>query len=297
MIISQKTIEKLRSLINEETERRSGPQLVAFFNNYGFTDSYGAGFPSRWMYTESKLGQLNGKPELDKCIKDLFAPVNFVSRFTELDNLIADFNQYLSFDGGQDVRQGATIDLLKAKIVDIDNEKSKEAQINEIEFLKAEFNDISISSLPIDSCLVPYLEARITEIRQCLSVKASLSAIFLIGSTLEGVLFGVASKHPDVYNRAYSTPKNAKTGKPRNFSDWTLNNLIDVSCEVGFLKEDVEKFSHALRDFRNYIHPYQQMSIGFQPDEHTARICFQVLKTALHQIEQKSNHSLSDTSI
>lgn len=30
MIISQKTIEKLRSLINEETEYRSGPKLVAF---------------------------------------------------------------------------------------------------------------------------------------------------------------------------------------------------------------------------------------------------------------------------
>ena len=55
MIISQKTIEKLRLLINEETEKRSGPKLVTFFNNYGFTDSYGAGFPSRWMYTESKL--------------------------------------------------------------------------------------------------------------------------------------------------------------------------------------------------------------------------------------------------
>lgn len=30
MIISQKTIEKLRTLINEETEYRSGPKLVAF---------------------------------------------------------------------------------------------------------------------------------------------------------------------------------------------------------------------------------------------------------------------------
>lgn len=58
--------------------------------------------------------------------------------------------------------------------------------------------------------------------------------------------------------------------------------------EVVFLKEDVKKFSHTLRDFRNYIHPYQQMSIGFQPNEHTARICFQVLKTVLYQIEQKS---------
>lgn len=36
MIISQKTLEKLRDLINEETERRSGPKLVNFFNKYGF---------------------------------------------------------------------------------------------------------------------------------------------------------------------------------------------------------------------------------------------------------------------
>lgn len=132
------------------------------------------------------------------------------------------------------------------------------------------------------------METRIEEIRQCLSVKAPLSAIFLIGSTLEGILLGVASKHPAIYNKANSAPQDTKTGKPRNFSEWTLNNFIDVSYEVGFLKEDVKKFSHALRDFRNYIHPYQQMSIGFQPDEHTARICFQVLKAALYQIEQKS---------
>lgn len=149
MIISQKTIEKLRLLINEETEKRSGPKLVTFFNNYGFTDSYGAGFPSRWMYTESKLKQLNGKPELDKCIKDLFAPINFISRFSELDKLIADFNQYLSFDGWQVVRQGQNITFQKAKGVDIDSEKSKEVQTNEAEFLKAEFNDISISSLSL----------------------------------------------------------------------------------------------------------------------------------------------------
>lgn len=239
MIISQKTIEKLRSLINEETEYRSGPKLVAFFNKYGFADLYEPGFPSRWIYTESKLKELNGKPELDKCIKDLFAPINFISRFSELDKLIGDFNQYLSFDGWQVVRQGQTITFQKAKSVDIDSEKSKEVQPNEIEFLKAEFKDISISSLPVDSCLIPYLEARLNEIRQCLSVKAPLSAIFLIGSTLEGVLLGIASKYPAIYNRAHSAPKDAKTGKIRNLNEWKLNNFIDVSCEVGFLKEDV----------------------------------------------------------
>ena len=44
---------------------------------------------------------------------------------------------------------------------------------------------------------------------------------------------------------------------------------------------DIKKFSHGLRDFRNYIHSYQQMISGFNPDEHTVKLCFQVLKAAL----------------
>ena len=63
MIISQKTIEKLRELINEETEYHSGSKLVTFFNQYGFRDVCGNGFPSRWIYTEEKTRALNGKAE------------------------------------------------------------------------------------------------------------------------------------------------------------------------------------------------------------------------------------------
>lgn len=43
MQIQQKTLEKLRNLINEETEYRSGPLLVQFFNDLGFNDAYGQG--------------------------------------------------------------------------------------------------------------------------------------------------------------------------------------------------------------------------------------------------------------
>ena len=65
------------------------------------------------------------------------------------------------------------------------------------------------------------------------------------------------------------------------FPDWSLAQMIDVACELGYLKIDVRKFSHALRDFRNYIHPYQQMSSQFAPDKHTAEICIQVLRAAI----------------
>lgn len=289
MVISQKTIEKLRKLINDETEYRSGSKLVDFFNKYGFRDVYVQGFPSRWKYTEDKIGALNGKPELDKCIKDVFAPVNFIGRFSELDSFIADFNQYLCFDGWSVIRKGGEITFVKARSIDIDKEKEKECTINitEVDFLKAEFADISIESLPIDNHVLPYIEARISEIQTCLASKAALSVILLSGSTLEGVLLGLAQNNPDKYNKVKSAPKDIKTGKVRRFHEWTLSNLIDASCEAGFLQEDVKKFSHSLRDFRNYIHPYQQISERFFPDENTAKISFQVLKAALFQINKK----------
>jgi len=154
--------------------------------------------------------------------------------------------------------------------------------------LNAEFKDINLHTLPIDSVIIPFLEDRITEIKQSLLSNAPLAVIFLIGSTLEGLLLGVATKYPALYNRAQSSPKSKETGKVRGFNEWTLNNFIDASYEVGFLHEDVKKFSQVLRDFRNYIHPYQQMSYNFRPDHHTAQISFQVLKAALHQIESNS---------
>lgn len=287
MIISEKTIEILRDLINEKTEYRSGPKLVSFFSKYGFSDTYGQGFPSRGSYTESKLKEINGTPELDKCIKDIFSPINFVDRYTELDKFINDFNKYLSFDGWRVIRKNQEILISKANGINIDVEKKKEilnVQTAEIDFLNEEFKEINVSTLPIESALIPYIEIRIEEIKLCMKIKSSLSTIFLIGSTLEGILLGIASKKPALYNQAKYAPKDSKTGAVLDFSKWTLSNFIDVSFEVGFLKEDVKKFSHVLRDFRNYIHPYHQMSRNFLPDEHTAKICFQVLKAALFQI-------------
>ena len=61
-----------------------------------------------------------------------------------------------------------------------------------------------------------------------------------------------------------------------------------MAHDIGLLKPDVQKFSHGLRDFRNYIHPYQQMASGFKPDEHTAKVCFQVLKARLSRCGRRS---------
>ena len=279
MQLQTKTLEKLRLLINEETEKRSGPSLVSFFNDLGFNDSYKQGFPSRWKYTDDRLAIINGTPELDKCIKKLFAPVNFIGRFADLDKFINEFNAYLAFDNWQVIRKDKEITFGKAGKINFE----EKTEIKEDDFLNKEFNEVSIDKLGLDGIITDTLNIRFDEIKKCLNVKAPMAVIFLSGSSLEGILLGIALKYPKEFNQSKSSPKE-KEGKVKPFHEWTLNNFIDTAHEVGLIKEDVKKFSHSLRDFRNYIHPYEQVSAKFNPDEHTAKICWQVLKAAVYQL-------------
>lgn len=284
MQINQKTIEKLRNLINEETEYRSGPKLVRFFNNLGFNDTYRQGFPSRWTYTDEKLSALNGTSDLDRCIKEIFAPINYIERIDELDKFIADFNQYLAFDKWQVVRVNDEITFKRKNKVEIKN-PNRNNEYSEEDFLKHDFEEVNIEAIGLGASINEVIKLRLVEIENCITSNSPLAAIFICGSTLEGVLLGIASKFPSKFNTAKSAPK-GKDGKVKKLPEWTLANFIDTANELDFLKEDVKEFSHSLRDFRNYIHPYQQLSSKFNPDKHTAKISWQVLKTAIHQLSE-----------
>jgi hypothetical protein len=52
---------------------------------------------------------------------------------------------------------------------------------------------------------------------------------------------------------------------------------------VKVLNYDGNRCSYAYSK-HNHIHPFQQMNSGFSPRQHTAKICLQVLKVAIHKI-------------
>lgn len=162
-----------------------------------------------------------------------------------------------------------------------------EEQIEPVErFLRLKFRDITIDNTGIESTMVPVINARLSELAECSTKNAPFSVIVLCGSILEGLLLGVAVKNFEKFNKASSSPKD-RNGKPKPIYEWNLSSLIDASYDAGYINLDVKKFSHALRDFRNFIHPYQQMACNFSPDEHTAKICLQVLKAAIASL---TNH-------
>lgn len=150
----------------------------------------------------------------------------------------------------------------------------------EQDFLKQEFATLNFGRLNLDVQLEPVIKQRIDEIQKAMRAEAALATIFLCGSTLEGLLQDMASKKPQEFNQARSAAKD-KDGVVRPFHDWSLESLINVAHEVGLLSLDVKKYSHSLKDFRNYIHPRQQAVQKFNPDMHTAKISWQVLQAAI----------------
>ncbi len=151
------------------------------------------------------------------------------------------------------------------------------------EFLNKNFEISSINKLPVETSVAKIIESRLKEANTVLSAGAYLSVVFLCGSVLEAVLLGSARREPERFNRSQISPKD-KSKKVKAIHEWKLNELIDVACDIGVINPDVKKFSHGLRDFRNYIHPQEQLKSGFTPDKHTAQLCIQTLRAALADV-------------
>jgi hypothetical protein len=164
--------------------------------------------------------------------------------------------------------------------------------LTEKHFLERDYPDVSFHRVPLEGTFVTVMEQRWIEAKACLQFGANLSVILLLGSMLEGLLLGAAQSNPREFNQSPSAPKD-DGGKVLPFWRWNLAALIDAAYETGQLKLDVKKFSHALRDFRNYIHPYEQKASGFTPDGDTARVCLQVFRAAVNQLSQSRTHSTS----
>jgi hypothetical protein len=126
-----------------------------------------------------------------------------------------------------------------------------------------------------DQGLANVLLLRWQESRRTLNAEAYLSTIVLLGSILEGVLLDKVQKNPKEANQAKSTPK--LKGQPLKFSEWRLTDLIAVACELKWLRQDIQAFSHTLREYRNLIHPRLQSERDVLPDQHICNIADEIV--------------------
>ena len=143
----------------------------------------------------------------------------------------------------------------------------------------------NFAKLTGDHSLDSILQTRWYEAQLCAQSGAYLSAVVMMGSILEALLLSIVTKYPETANRARSAPRDSRTGKPKPFGEWELNSLINVAHEWGWLQGDVKRFSHALRESRNLVHPWHQRALNEYPDEDTCNICWQVVHAAINDLK------------
>lgn len=118
------------------------------------------------------------------------------------------------------------------------------------------------------------------EIQRAYISKCWKSVIILCGGTIEAILMDLLALHQEEIKQAESAPN-----KP-DISRWDLSQLIDVAVELKLVKEGVGKLSHPLREYRNLVHPGNEIRNNLYFDAEEARISLEVLNMLHRDLTQ-----------
>lgn len=142
-------------------------------------------------------------------------------------------------------------------------------------------------NLSILTKTIPELENvishRWTEAQICKNSGAYLSSVIMMGSILEALLLARALMSPADAYKSSCAPK-TREGKNIPIQDWNLNTLIDIAVGLGWIKTDRGKFGHALRESRNIVHPWAQISAKADFDLATCTTCWHVLNASVDDL-------------
>ncbi len=257
-------------------EYRSGINLTRFFENAGLSQFKHDGTTrKRWV-----IDCLNvcSEQELQQVVLALASPKTYKGNFDQIQFALKCLNEILNPEGLNVELKG-----VKPVITQIEPRLSRPLNPN-ADAIILECPDFN--ALGMETEFSNLLISRWDENEKCIQGHAYLASIIMMGSLLEGVLSWALTKFPEKAYRAISCPKDLKTGKSKPISEWKLSQMIDVAHEIGWLGIDVKRFSHSLREFRNLVHPAQQLKEGASPDMDTCLISWQVVRASINDLAQ-----------
>lgn len=271
------TLETLAELIcgdgSEAPVYRKGHELTSFFARAGLEQHKHDGSTRKWWTLETL--QSCWPDQIEKVIIRLAHPKEYRGNPALVREAIAALNRILTIEGYRVELVG-----VEPRLTKIDAALADDVPAEDMKPLPPP----DFHSLGLTPGLAEVLAHRWDECDRCVTADAHLAGVIVMGSLLEGLLLAVVSKHPEQSNRSAVAPKNRKTGKVRPFEDWTLSELIDVAHAERWVDLDVKKFSHALREFRNLVHPSEQLKLEEYPDADTCGISWLVVQAAVNDL-------------
>jgi hypothetical protein len=127
------------------------------------------------------------------------------------------------------------------------------------------------------------LESDWQEANNVHQTQAWKSCVVLCGGILEGMLIDALQTRKEEASRSYKKLKQKETAP--NISRWSLQDMVDVAQDIGILGKGSFHLSHAIRQYRNLIHPAKQVAEGIEITEDSANIAISSIRTFIREFE------------
>ena len=124
------------------------------------------------------------------------------------------------------------------------------------------------------------LERRWVECSTCINAAAPLAATVMMGGLLEALLLARIHRETDKTKimNAKAAPKDKAGSKTLSLQEWTLKDFIDVLHETQIISRSVKDIGSVLRDYRNYIHPYKELSHAIKLEPSDSALLWEITK-------------------
>lgn len=92
-----------------------------------------------------------------------------------------------------------------------------------------------------------------------------IGTLVACGAALEGLLTWALLARESEAVKSAKAHRN-KEGQVLPINKWNLSNLIDVAVDLGLLGKTAKDASWAVKDFRNFVHPYNLLAQSARAD-------------------------------
>jgi hypothetical protein len=265
-VLDLRTIERLAEMICDQDgpHARSVRALTRFLEGAGWDVAYEGGARVPWLVEE--IRERNDDPEaIHALLKRIIDPREYDGGIGEASAFVDALNDLLAADGLEVGHQSGTRPVVRQL------ENTGELGLDQ---LAARLADPklrqAVREMVSDSAMAEILVARLDEVDACRRAGAYLLAVIGTGSFVEGLLYDVLK------SRDQSTQKNPKP---------MLDFLLGRAHKLGWIQHDAYTFSGLVREYRNLVHPREQLDKSFHPDSDTVLLCWQPVLAVINDLQ------------
>ncbi len=130
-----------------------------------------------------------------------------------------------------------------------------------------------------DEELKQIIKRDFSEIQRAFVGQCWKSVIILCGGAIEAILTDLL-----IANESQAKNSGKAPNKP-DITRWDLSDLINVCVDLSLVSPGVDKLSHSLREYRNLVHPGNEIRKNLTFDAEEAKIALEVLNMVYRDLK------------